>query len=177
MKTLPRSVRTWFLLVLLASCTNTPKPTESPKLTEATVSTQTIQPTQVAIPTDLAFSTLLVHVLSQSGLSILSVQSSTYMAMFPSTNKALWIKTNERIVESVFFADSAEAEQIHITEQPNEAEKGRYLYIIQAPPPTLLHDLTIDAAFRLYFTAAHDMLIETSSAELNKTLKHIFLEQ
>src|SRR5258706_1764337 len=102
MKTLPRSVRTWFLLVLLASCTTKPKPTESPKLTEAAVSTQTIQLTQVVIPTDLAFSTPLVHVLSQSGLSILSVQSSTYMAYFQSTNKAVWIKTNEGIVEAVF---------------------------------------------------------------------------
>ncbi len=99
------------------------------------------------------------------------------MAMFLSTDKAVWIKTNEGIVEAVFFGDSAEVEQIRITEQPNEAEKGRYLYTIQAPPPTLSHDLTIDAAFRLYFTTAHDMLMETSSAELDKTLKHIFLER
>lgn len=129
------------------------------------------------IPTDLAFSTQLVQTLSQSGLHIMSVQSSTYMAMFPSTQKAVWIKTNEGIVEAVFFADSAEVEQIHITEKLNDAEKGRYLYTIQAPPPTLLHDLTIDAAFRLYFTAVHDMLMETSSTELDKTLKHIFLGQ
>src|SRR5258708_7579918 len=127
MKTLPRSVRTWFLLVLLASCTNTPKPTESPKLTEATVSIETIQPTQVAIPTDLAFSTPLVHVLSQSGLSIMSVQSSTYMAMFLSTDKAVGIKTNEGNVETVYFGDYADVAQISLTRQPNEAEKDRTL--------------------------------------------------
>ena len=96
--------------------------------------------------------------------------------MFQSTDKAVWIKTNEGIVEAVFFGDPAEVKQIHITEQTSEAER-RYLYTIQAPLPTLLHDLTIDAAFPLYFTAAHDMLMETSSAELDKTLKRIFLEQ
>jgi hypothetical protein len=177
MRTFPHSVTIWLLLVVLTSCANIPKPTESPQPAEITVPTQTIQSTQVMIPTDLAFSTPLVQVLSQSGLSILSVQSSTYMAMFPSTNKAVWIKTNEGIIEAVFFADSAEVEQIHITERPNEAEVGRYLYTIQAPPPTQLHDLRIDAAFRLYFTTAHDMLMETSSAELDKTLKHIFSGQ
>jgi hypothetical protein len=102
-----------------------------------------------------------------------SVQSSTYVAMFQSTDKAVWIETNEGIVEAVFFASSAEVEQIHIAEQKNEAE-GRYLYTIQAPAPTQLHDQTIDAAFPLYFTGKNDMLLITSSEELDKTLKHIF---
>jgi hypothetical protein len=175
MKTLPHSVTTWLLLVVLTSCTNTPKPTESPKPTETTVSTQAIQPTQVVIPTDLVFSTPLVQVLSQSGLSILSVQSSIWQ--FPSTDKAVWIKTNEGIIDAVFFADSAEVEQIRIIEKPNEAEAGRYLYTIQAPPPTLLHDQTIDAAFPLYFTVKSNMLMITSSEELDKTLKQIFSGQ
>ena len=166
----------WLLLVVLTSCTNTSKPIESPKPTETIILTQAIQPTQVVISADLAFSTSLVQVLSQSGLSILSVQGSTYMAMFHSTNKAAWIKTNEGIVEAVFFADSAEVKQIQIKEQANETTM-RYLYTIQAPPPTLLHDLTIDAAFPLYFTTARDMLMETSSAELDKTLKQIFSGQ
>ena len=173
MKALPFPAVVWLLSVILTSCTSTPKPTESPKPVETTAPTQVIQPTQVVIPIDLAFSTQLVQVLSQSGLSILSVQGSTYMSMFQSTDKAVWIETNEGIVEAVFFADSAEVEQIHITEETNETTR-RYPYIIQAPPPTLPHELTIDAAFPLYFTAAQDMLMETSSAELDKTLKRIF---
>ena len=174
MRPLHHLVTSFFLLVVLTSCTSTPKPTESPKPTSTTITIKTIQPTQVVISTDLAFSTPLVQILSQSGLHIMSVQSSTHMAMFPSTQKAVWIETNEGIVEAVFFADFAEVKQIHITEKPNDAEEGRYLYTIQAPPPTLLHDLTIDAAFRLYFTIAHDLLMETSSADLDKILKHIF---
>jgi len=98
------------------------------------------------------------------------------MAIFQSTDKAVWIKTDEGIVEAIFFADSAEVEQIHIAEQANDVE-GRYLYTIQAPPPILLHNQIIDAAFPLYFTAKQDMLIVTSNAELDETLKHIFLEQ
>jgi hypothetical protein len=98
------------------------------------------------------------------------------MAMFQSTDKAVWIKTNEGIVEAVFFANPAEVEQIHIAEQTTETE-GRYLYTIQAPAPTLLHDQTIDAAFPLYFTVKNDMLLITSSKELDQTLKHIFSGQ
>lgn len=162
MKTFFHSITTWLLFVVVTSCTNTP--------------TQTIQPTQVAIPADLVFATPLVRTLSKSGLSVLSIQSSTYMALFPSTDKAVWIKTDEGIVEAIFFADSAEVEQIHVAEQVNEVE-GRYLYTIQAPPPTLLHNQIIDAAFPLYFTAKQDMLMVTSNAELDETLKRIFLEQ
>ena len=106
----------------------------------------------------------------------MSVQSSTYMAMFPSTDKAAWINTNEGIIEVIFFADPSEVEQIDITEQPNQTA-GRYLYIIQAPPPTLLHDQTIDAAYPLYFTIRNDMLVITSSEELDKALKHILSGQ
>ena len=94
--------------------------------------------------------------------------------MFQSTDKAVWIKTDAGIVEAVFFLDPAEVKQIHIAQSPN-ATTGRYIYTIHAPPPTLLHDQTIDAAFPLYFTVARGMFMETSSAELDKTLKRIFL--
>ncbi len=176
MKTHHHFAITFFLLVVLTSCASMSKPTASPKLTSTRVVTQTIQPTQAAIPTDVAFSIPLVQELSRSGLNIVSVQGSTYMAMFQSTHKAVWIQTNEGVVEAVFFANSAEVEQIHIAEQTNEAE-GRYLYTIQAPAPTLLQDQTIDAAFRLYFTGKNDMLLITNSKELDKILKHIFSGQ
>ena len=170
MKTPLHFAITFFLLVVLTSCSSMPKLTSTPDIT------QTVRPTQVVIPTDLAFSTSLVQVLSQSGLSVVSVQSSTYVAMFPFTDKAVWIKTSEGIVEAIFFANSAEVEQIHIAEQTNERE-GRYVYIIQAPAPTLLHDQTVDAAYPLYFTVKNDMLMITSSEELDITLKHIFSGQ
>lgn len=173
MKILNLRVTTFLVLVVLTACTSASKPTIPPKLTEATIP---IEPTQVVIPTELAFSTPLVQVLSQSGLSIMSVQDSTYMAMFASTDRAVWIKTNEGIVEVIFFAHPSEVEQIHITEQPNQSG-GRHLYIVQAPSPTLLHDQTIDAAFPIYFTVSNDMFMVTSSEVLDKTLKHIFSGQ
>ena len=175
MKALPHPAMRWLLLIILTSCTSSPRPTDSLKLTE-TAPAQAVQPTEVVIAADLAFSTPLVQLLSRSGLSILSVQSSAYMSMFQSADNAAWIKTDEGIVEAVSFADLAEVRQIHITQQSDGAT-GRYLYTIQAPPPTLLHDLTIDAAFPLYFTLERGMFMVTSSAELDKTLKHIFLEQ
>ena len=158
MKTLSHPTRIFFLLVALASCTNA-----SP-------------PTQVVIPTDLAFSNPLIAELSQAGLSILSVQSSTYMAMFPSTDQAVWIKTDEGVVEAIFFADPVEVQRLHVLEQPDEKD-GRHRYTLQAPPPTLLHDQTIDAAYPLYFLIKKDMLIVTSSEELDKTLQHILSGQ
>lgn len=173
MRVYPYPAAIWLLLVILTSCTNAPKPPDPPKLAEATALALPIQPTPVVIHADLAFSTPLVRLLSQSGLSILSVQSSTYMSMFHSTDKAAWIKTDEGIVEAVFFADPAEAGQIRVTQSPGQTA-GRYVYIIQAPPPTLLHDQTIDAAFPLFFTVERGMFMETSSAALDKTLKSIF---
>lgn len=41
----------------------------------------------------------------------------------------------------------------------------------------LLHDQTIDAAYPLNFTGKNEMLLITSSAELDKTLKRIFSGQ
>jgi hypothetical protein len=136
------------------------------------ISTQTLRPTPIGIPADLDFSSSLVQLLNNSGLNVLSVQSSTWNGMFQSTNKAVWIKTDQGIVEAVFFADPTEAKQIQITRLSN-TRAGRYIYKIQAPPSTLLHDVTIDAAFPLYFTMQHGMFLITSNAELDITLKRI----
>lgn len=176
MKPLHHSATMFFLCIILTSCTSMSTPTEFPQLASTRVTTQTIQSAQVVIPADVAFSAPLVQALSQSGLSIMSVRSSTYMAFFQSTDKVVWIETDEGIVEAVFFANSAEVEQIHITEQTKEGEP-RYLYTIHAPAPTLVHDQTIDAAFPLYFTPKNDILMITSSEELDKTLKHILSAQ
>lgn len=173
MKTLHHLVTTFFLLMALTSCASATKPTKALKPTETIIPIQTIQPIQAVPPTNLAFSTPLVQALSNSGLSVMSVQSSTFAAIFPSTNKAVWIKTNEGILDAVFFNNDIETKQIHITEQPDKTG-GRYLYTIQAPPPTLLHDQTINAAFPLYFTVSSEIFMVTSSEELDKTLKYIF---
>lgn len=92
--------------------------------------------------------------------------------MFQSTRKAVWIKTDRGIVEAVFFADPDEAGQIQVTQLPN-GTAGRYMYKIQAPPPTLSHEVTIDAAFPLYFTMQRGMLLITASPELDDILKRI----
>ncbi len=95
--------------------------------------------------------------------------------MFLSTDKAAWIKTDEGTVEAVFFDDPAEVEQIRAT--PLASEAGRYKYKLQAPAPTLSQDVTIDAAFPLYFTMQHGVFLVTSSTELDETLKRILSEQ
>jgi hypothetical protein len=128
--------------------------------------------TPLAVPTDLAFSMPLVEVLSRSGLRILSVQSSTFMSMFSTTDKAAWIQTDRGILDAVFFASPAEAARIHIS--LSKGEEGRFLYTLEAPPPTLAQDVTIDAAFPLYFTVESGILMVTSSAELDQALKRIF---
>jgi hypothetical protein len=156
MRALPYSSLMGLLLVILTACTASPAPPT--------------RPTRAEIPADLAFSAPLVQLLRQAGLSVLAVQSSTYMAMFRSTDKAAWIKTDQGVVDAVFFADAAEAGQVRITPQPN-GTVGRYLYTIRAPAPTLLQDQTIDSAFPLYFTVAGNMFMVTTSAELDTTLQ------
>ena len=149
------------LVALLTACSS-----------QTPITMQDLRPTSIAIPADLGFSSSFVQLLSNSGLNVLSVQSSIWNGMFQSTNKAAWIKTDQGIVEMVSFTNTTEVKQIQVT-QLTTTITGRYLYKIQAPPPTLLHDVTIDAAFPLYFTMQHGMLLITSNAELDRTLKHI----
>jgi hypothetical protein len=132
-----------------------------------------LQPTPVAIPADLSFSSSLAQRLSSSGLIVLSVQGSKWNGMFQTTSKAVWIETNKGIVEAVFFANSIEAQQIQVASLSNKIA-GRYAYKIQASPPTLVHEVTIDSAFPLYFTAQDNMFLITSNADLYETLKRIF---
>ena len=174
MNTLTPGVTTWLLAIILSACATLPTPSDRPKPADTFSPVQVIEPSQVQIPVSLAFAAPLVEALNQSGLTILSVQSSVSSAYFQSTNEAVWIETNQGILEAVFLADTAEAEQIRITEKSGPQETGRFTYIIQAPAPTLQQDLTIEAAFRLYFTIAQNMLLQTSSPELDQTLKLIF---
>jgi hypothetical protein len=176
MRALPDLAKQWLLLATLTSCISGMKAVESPKLAESIKPTQTTQPTQVVVPADLAFSSPLVQLLNHSGLSVLSVQSSPFMSMFQSTDKAVWIKTDQGIVEAVFFADPVEAEKLSITQQP-DTETERYIYTLQAPSATLLHDQIIDSAFPLYFTVARGIFMVTNSTKLDKILKHVFLER
>jgi hypothetical protein len=149
------------LVALLTACSS-----------QTPITMQDLRPTSIAIPGDLGFSSSFVQLLSNSGLSVLSVQSSTWDGMFESTNKAVWIKTDQGLVDAVFFEDPAEARQIQVT-QLSSTVAGRYIYKIQALPSTLSNDVTIDAAFPLYFTMRHGMFLITSSVELDKTLKRI----
>jgi hypothetical protein len=127
----------------------------------------------VAIPTDLRFAAPFVQTLAQSGLHVLSVRGSTFMSMFQSTQEAVWIQTNQGIVDVVFFATPDAASRIRITQSP-KATAGRFMYTIQAPSPILLHDQTIDAAFPLYFTVGHGVFMVTSSPQLDESLKRLF---
>lgn len=135
---------------------------------------QTSEPNRVQIPASLAFAAPLVEALNQSGLSITAIQSSVAAAYFQSTDRAVWIETGQGILEAIFFSSDAEAGQVRITENPDQTGAGRYLYTIQAPPPTLPHDLTIDSASKLYFMVAINMLLQTDSADLDQTLKKLF---
>ena len=156
-----------FLLVLLAACTKmaNPVPPTAPSLP--------LQATLITIPSELDFSRALVQRLRDSGVPIVSIQSSTYMSLFPSTGKAVWIETSKGVVEGVFFDSAAEVKQIHIVE-PYPQTQGRYRYTIQVPAPTLIHDQLLDAAYPLYFTAKDNMFLITNSEELDKALKRMY---
>jgi hypothetical protein len=159
------------LLLSLAACSSAPRATGRLGPTVTTSPVQAIAPTAIPWSTDLAFANPLVELLRGGALTVLSVRSSVYDGMFQSTYRAAWIETDRGIVEAVFFADPAEVEQIRVT--PVTGEVGRYIYKIQAPAPTLSHDVTIDAGFPLYFTLQHSMFLVTSNAELDETLKRI----
>ena len=171
MSAIARSLSIALLVCELVSCADAPGATREPGPTGAASPAKKIAPTAFTLPIDLAFAGPLVELLSNAGLAVEAVRSSVYTSFFQSTDQAAWIKTDQGIVEAVFFVDPAEAVQIRLTTLAGEA--GRYIYKIQAPAPTLSHDVTIDAAFPLYFTMPDSMFLVTSSAELDETLKRI----
>ncbi len=113
--------------------------------------------------------------MSSSSLTILEVQNSIEGALFQSPNQAAWIKTDKGIVEVVFFLDPAETTHIQITPLSGPTE-ARHLYQVQAPPPTVTHDVVIDAAYPLYFSVERGMYMVTNSVELHAVLKRILAE-
>ncbi len=142
-------------------------------LEEAVKIAESLQPlrsTEIPIPTDLDHAHALVQSLSEAGIAVLSVQHSVEGSLFQSANQAAWIKTDIGVADAVFFLDPAETEHIQVTPLQSQ-EMGRYLYKVQAPPPTMLQAVTIDAAYPLYFTVGRGMFIETNSAELDKALR------
>ena len=181
LRNLPRAIKMLALLLgaIVAVGCSTVHATSATDTSEPSVTVvpeQTRQPTTVPFSSGLAFATPLIRTLNQSGIHVLSVRDSTFASMFPSTHEAAWIETDKGIVDVLFFATPEEASHISITESPN-SPAGRFSYIIQAPSPTLQHDQTIDAAFPLYFTVGHGMLMVTSSQQLNEELKHLFSER
>ncbi len=177
MKSPARLLTICFLSVVVVACTNASKPNNLPNGVNTNVPTHvsTIQPTEISLPVGLTRASTLLRWMTSSGLTILSVQNSIEGAHFQSPNQAAWIKTDRGIVDVVFFLDPTETDHIQVTPLQSH-ERGRYLYKLQAPLPTMSHDDTIDAAYALYFTIQRGMFMVTSSAELDKALKRILAE-
>lgn len=177
MKSPARLLTLCFLTIVLVGCTSSSTVNKEPNGVNTNIAARvsTPQPTDIPLPVGLTRASTLLRWMTSSGLTILLVGNSIEGAHFQSPNQAAWVKTDRGIVDVVFFLDPTESDHIQVTPSPSH-DRGRYLYKLQAPLPTMSHDDMIDAAYPLYFTVQRGMFIVTSSAELDQALKRILAE-
>jgi len=106
--------------------------------------------------------------LQNNGFTVRSVHRSKLESFFDGVNKAAFIRTDEGIIEVIFFDDPNGAEQVRVSEERPEA--GRYIYSFKGQPNPNLHD-RIDSNRPMYFIMHKDHLIVTDDKELDAKVK------
>lgn len=117
------------------------------------------------VPDRISYAKRFVQHLSDAGLSVQKVALSKYNGGFFGPTKAVWIKTDQGILEVVFFDKSADLDAIQLREE----ETGTAIY--HKYTITLAQKTTeMEGRLPIYFTKYQDMLIITYAAEFNDSL-------
>ncbi len=145
------------LISVLPYCSEKPKNQDSPPLTAP----------------ELDFSKDFVQRLQKNGIVVIAVKSSVTGSLFKSIpNKAVWIKTNQGVLDVVFFQKPFKNKLI-ISPNKLNGKDGRYKYML-TDDPTAIGQI-IDANRPLYFITYDNIFIKTDRLKLNKSLKSILL--
>jgi uncharacterized protein (TIGR03067 family) len=128
------------------------------------------------LPQNLLHAEELLRLLRDSGLVVESVKLSNKDSLFKgrdTTEKAVWVKTDQGIVEAVFFPKPENAEQVEVMPAPN-GEGGRYKYTVREKPDWPA--TPIDANMPQYFVIYGRMFIMTDARDIEKKLSARQLE-
>ena len=122
------------------------------------------------VPPDQAYVEEFVQSLTDHGVTVRSVRQSKWSGFFPDTSKAAWIKTDQGVLNVVFFATAARADQIHVTPIADAAPDGSKY---EVKDDGARASRFIDARQPLYFTIANDVFVVTADPDLDQTVKEM----
>jgi hypothetical protein len=118
---------------------------------------------------DLMYATDVVSTLNGLGLNIQSTKPSIYAALFDTTTQAVFLPTNQGVLQVVFFPQPI-GESLHIA---LTQEGGRYLYSLSGPLVGT-EPQRIDSNRPLFFIIHDTMLLVTDTPELAELLEAEF---
>ena len=124
-----------------------------------------------SIPPDLSFAIDFVKTLSESGFSIQAVRHSIFNGGTMGTKKAAWIRTDQGVLEVLFFDRKADVEQIAIKENENSTP-NYHRYTVT----TGNEEHPWEGRLPVYFTKYRSMLIITYDNKLNAQINRLFAE-
>ena len=97
--------------------------------------------------------------LARNGIVVTAISSSTGEALFPNARSVCLMDVGAVAFEVAFFADVVTALGVHVCEVPHG---DRRLYRVEAQ--------TVDAARPIYWSIAGNVVVWTSSKELDRSL-------
>jgi len=97
--------------------------------------------------------------LARNGIVVTAISSSTGEALFPNARSVCLMDVGSVAFEVAFFADVVSALGVHICEGPNG---DRHLYRVEGQ--------AVDAARPIYWSIAGNVVVWTSSLELDRSL-------
>ncbi|MCM3903725.1 MAG: hypothetical protein ND866_18645 [Pyrinomonadaceae bacterium] len=105
--------------------------------------------------------------LNGAGISVKSVHRSKLEGFFQGIEKAAFFRTENGVVEVVFFPDPRGAEKVRVTEQ---RQAGRYLYSFQGQPNPKPND-GFDSNRPMFFLVQRNWFMVLETEELYDSVK------
>jgi uncharacterized protein (TIGR03067 family) len=161
--------------LLLMGRASDPKPADGALAQAKEKKDKPDSPPVEALPENLRHAEELLQLLRDSGLVVKSVKLSIIGKLFrgKTGERAVWVKTDQGVVDAVFFPQAEAAKQVEVTPISN-GEGGRYKYMVREKPGG--PGPVIDANRPLYFLSHGRMVIQTDAREIEKRLRTRELE-
>ena len=121
------------------------------------------------VPARLSFATSFIQYLSDGGWKVRDVRDSIYNGgIIPETKRAAWIKTDQGILEALFFEKQADLEKIRIVEEPG-SNASYHKYTVTTATSTQ----GMEGRLPVYFTKYRNALIVTYDRKLTERLMRL----
>ncbi len=112
--------------------------------------------------------------LDKHNLKVQSIHASNLNGFFRGVEKAAYFKTENGVVEVIFFPDTNGAEKLTIKER---REDKRYIYSFEGLPRSGSHGDRLNSNRPVYFITHRNWFIVTYDEKLSNALKSVFAKE